>query len=97
MSQLLQKLTFSRAQKNMPVDDDSVLYALQILLSSIKEGWIFENFSVTNINSKYNEIVSQARRGNSSPKTDIGVVLKENSPDKYNSPQERKWEERWNK
>lgn len=29
--------------------------------------------------------------------TDIGVVLKENSPDKYNSPQERKWEERWNK
>ncbi len=97
MSQLLQKLTFSRTQKKMPVDDDSVLYALQILLSSIKEGWIFENFSVTNINSKYNEIVSQARKGNSSLNTDVGVVLKENSPDKYNSPQERKWEERWNK
>lgn len=29
--------------------------------------------------------------------TDIGVVLKDNSPDKYDSPQERKWEERWNK
>lgn len=64
MSQLLQKITFSRTQKEMPVDDDSMLYALQILLSSIKEGWIFENFSVTNINSKYNEIVAQARNGN---------------------------------
>jgi hypothetical protein len=31
------------------------------------------------------------------PATDIGVVLNNNSPDKYDSPQERKWEERWNK
>ena len=31
------------------------------------------------------------------PTTDIGVVRKDNSPDKYDSPQERKWEERWNK
>lgn len=69
MSQLLQKLTFSRTQKNMPVDDDSVLYALQVLLSSIKDGWIFENFSVANINSKYNEIVSSARNGNSNRAT----------------------------
>lgn len=61
MAQLLNKLRFSREQKNMPVDDASVLYALQVFLSSIKEGWIFENFSVTNINSKFNEIVSQAR------------------------------------
>lgn len=64
MSQLLQKLTFSRKQKNMPGDNDSVLYALQVFLSSIREGWIFENFSVTNINSKFNEIVAQARDGN---------------------------------
>jgi len=61
MAQLLNKLRFSREQKSMPVDDASVLYALQVFLSSIKEGWIFENFSVTNINSKFNEIVSQAR------------------------------------
>lgn len=64
MSGLLQKITFSRTQKKMSVDDDSMLYALQALLSSIKEGWIFENFSVTNINSKYNEIVSQAIKNN---------------------------------
>lgn len=64
MSQLLNKLKFQREQKQMDVSDDSLLYALQYLLSSIKDGWIFENFSVTNINSKFNEIVSQARNGN---------------------------------
>lgn len=63
MSQLLRKLTFSREQKQLPVDDDSVLYALQVLLSSVKDGWLLENFSVTNLNSKYNEIVAQAKNG----------------------------------
>lgn len=28
-------------------------------------------------------------------KADIGVVLTDNSPDKYNSPQNKKWDERW--
>ena len=82
MSQLLQKLKFQREQKQMDVAEDSILYALQYLLSSIKEGWIFENFSVTNINSKFNEIVSQAKKKAYS-KTDIGVVLKDNSTEKY--------------
>lgn len=98
MSQLLNKLKFQREQKKMNVSDDSILYALQYLLSSVKEGWIFENFSVTNINSKFNEIVAQAKKATSTkPTTDIGVILNNNSPDKYDSPQERKWEERWNK
>ena len=64
MSQLLQKLTFSREQKQMPVDDASVLYALQVFLSSVKDGWLLENFSVANLNSKYNEIIAQAKNGN---------------------------------
>ena len=66
----------------MDVADESILYALQYLLSSVREGWIFENFSVTNINSKFNEIVSQAKKKAYS-KTDIGVVLKDNSQEKY--------------
>ena len=61
MSQLLKKLKFQREQKQMDVADESILYALQYLLSSIKEGWIFENYSVTNINSKFNEIISQVK------------------------------------
>ena len=71
MSQLLQKLTFSREQKQMPVDDASVLYALQVFLSSVKDGWLLKNFSVTNINSKFNEIVAQAKNGkNRKPDTE---------------------------
>lgn len=98
MSQLLNKLKFQREQKKMDISDDSILYALQYLLSSVKEGWIFENFSVTNINSKFNEIVAQAKKVTSTkPTTDIGVILKDNSPDKYDSPQEKKWEDRWNR
>ena len=61
MSQLLRKLKFQREQKQMDTSDESILYALRYLLSSISEGWIFENFSVANINSKFNEIVSQAK------------------------------------
>lgn len=66
MADLLKKIAYSRTQKEMSVDDDSMLYALKMLLSSVKEGWIFENFSVTNINSKYNEIVAKAKNGNHS-------------------------------
>lgn len=64
MNKLLKKIRFSRNQKGMPVDDDSLLYALQSLLSSIHDDWILKNFSVAIINSKYNEIVNQARNGN---------------------------------
>ena len=48
----------------MPVDDESLLYALQSLLSSIHDDWILKNFSVAIIDSKYNEIVTQAINGN---------------------------------
>lgn len=91
MSQLLKKLKFQREQKKMDVSDDSLLYALQYLLSSIREGWIFENFSVTNINSKFNEIVAQAKKSTSAKSaTDVGMVLKDNSPDKYDNDS-KKW------
>lgn len=94
MSQLLQKLRFQREQKQMDVSDESVLYALRYLLSSIREGWIFENFSVTNINSKFNEIVSQAK-SKYQKKPAPSMILTDNSTEKYNTPEERKWEERW--
>ena len=59
MSSLLKKLKFQREKKNLPIDDQGVLNALKYLLDSITDGWILENFSVTNINSKFKEIVSQ--------------------------------------
>lgn len=64
MSDLINKLTFLRKQKSMPIDDESVLYALQVFLFSIKDGWVFEHFSVANINSQFNEIVAKAQMKN---------------------------------
>lgn len=65
MAQIIKKLEYQRKQKNMEITDDAVLYALKYLLGSISEGWIYENFSVPNINSKFNELISQAKNGKS--------------------------------
>lgn len=85
MSSLLKKLKYQREQKKMPIDDQNVLNALKYLLDSITEGWIFENFSVTNINSKFNEIVSQIiarKKENGSIKSTDGAKAREQQTDK---------------
>ena len=71
MKQLLQKLKHSREQRNKSVDDDDIISALKAFLSCIKDGWIYQNFSVANINSKFNEIVSSISNNG---KTKQGVM-----------------------
>lgn len=66
MSLLLQKLTFARKKKNFPLDDYSVLNALKVFLSTINDGWLFENFTVAKINSQFNEIIAKAKNANKS-------------------------------
>lgn len=74
MSSMLKKLKYQREQKNLPVSDEGILYALKFFLESIQEGWIFENFSVTNINSKFNEIIAQAKiKANGKTGTNAGI------------------------
>ena len=62
MTKLLKKIQFARNSRGLPIDDDSTLKALGLFLESIKDDWILQNFTVSVINSKYNEIVSQARQ-----------------------------------
>lgn len=69
MTGLLNKLTFQRKEKLMDCSDNEVLNALKVFLSNINEGWIFENFSVSNINSKFNEILSQIKSRHDKSKT----------------------------
>jgi hypothetical protein len=64
MKQLLNKLKFAREQKKLDCSDENVLSALKFFLNSINDGWIFENYSVSNLNSKYNEIVSNLKTKN---------------------------------
>lgn len=61
MTSLLHKLKFQRKQKDLTTDDEGVLTALRYLLGSINDGWLLEHFNVANINSNFNEIVSQVK------------------------------------
>ena len=63
MKQLLQKISYSRQHREnpLPVDDDSILDALSKFLETINKSWVMDNFSVTTINSQYNNIISEIR------------------------------------
>lgn len=63
MTQLLNKIRFSREKRAtpLPTDDDSLISALQQFLTSINKDWISNNFSVSMIASHYNEIISELR------------------------------------
>ena len=61
MRLLLNKIKFRRTSKGLPVEEQDLLESLSALLHSITDKWICSNFSVTNIASKYNEIVAQAK------------------------------------
>lgn len=65
MKQILNKLKFQREQKNLSTDDDAIIYALKYLLQSIKDNWVKDNLSVSIINSKFNELINQAKNGTS--------------------------------
>lgn len=62
MSALLKKLAYQRERKGMPTDDDSLLVALDAFLRSVEDQWVMSNYSVTIINSKFNELRAQAQR-----------------------------------
>lgn len=68
MSQIIKKLKFQREQKGYTNTDDEVLNALKVFLGTITDGWLFQNFSVSNINSKFNEVISSAKEKNSNGK-----------------------------
>ena len=62
LNPILKKIKFNREKKGMPVDDDSVRMAFEFFLDSITDKWLMENYSISNINSKFNEIISQAKQ-----------------------------------
>lgn len=63
MKRLLKTIENSRKSKNvpLPVDDDSLVDALDKFIRSIEKDWILENFTVTVIDSQYNNIITQIK------------------------------------
>jgi hypothetical protein len=63
MNSILKKISFARSHKTvpLPIDDESLLKALEEFLRRIDKIWIMNNFSVNKIDSQYNEIVSEMK------------------------------------
>lgn len=75
LNPIINKIKFNRNKKTLPVDDDSILEAFRSFLDSITDNWILSNFSIPNINSKFNEIVLQAKIAkNGKKETESNVV-----------------------
>ena len=87
MKRLINQLKFSRASRDLPTTDDDLLSALQVFLDKINDNWMLANLSVSNISSKYNELVAQARK----QKSQIGIVLRNNTDDKYLNQKIKQW------
>ena len=75
MKRLLSQLKFSRKNRGLTVENADLLNALQVFLNKITDNWILGNLSVSNISSKYNELVAQAKAG----KTNMSVGVKINT------------------
>lgn len=87
MKRLINQLKFSRRSRDLPTTDDDLLSALQVFLDKINDNWMLANLSVSNISSKYNELVAQARK----QKGQIGIVLRNNTDDKYLNQKIKQW------
>lgn len=57
------------------ISDNDILSALNVFLNGINDKWINENFSVSVICSKFNEIISQIK-SNATKKT-IGITTEQ--------------------
>ena len=87
MKRLLSQLRFSRQNKGLSVEDEDLLTTLQIFLDKITDNWMLSNLSVSNISSKYNELVAQARKNKSA----IGIILRDNTDEKYFNQKIKQW------
>ena len=87
MKRLINQLKFSRASRGLPTTDDDLLSALQVFLDKINDNWMLAHLSVSNISSKYNELVAQARK----QKEPIGIFLRNNTDEKYLNQKIKQW------
>lgn len=62
LNAITKKIKRNRELKGLPTDDDKILFAFGAFIDNIKDRWLLENFSIPNINSKFNEIISQAKQ-----------------------------------
>lgn len=62
LKQLLKKLEAAMKAKGYDPTPEQILNALAVLLMSIQDKWILSNLEIAIVNSKFNVIISQARK-----------------------------------
>lgn len=61
---LLMKLTKARKEKGLTSTDEELLNAFEVFITKINGKWLEDNFTLTVINSQYNNILSSIRNEN---------------------------------
>ena len=88
MSQLVSKIKYARQGRNKSIEDEDIKDAFGQLLNSIVDEWILKNFSVPNINNKYNEIVAQAAKSKTIQNGTDGTDRTQRQQDAYEIAQQ---------
>lgn len=70
LKQLIKKIEFKLKEKNVPQKKEKVVESLEIILNRIQDKWILDNLSISIVNSKFNEIITQAKNGNTKESTE---------------------------
>ena len=85
MNSILKKISFARSHKAVPLptDDDSLLKAWDEFLHRIDKTWIMNNFSVSKIDSQYNEIVSEMKNHKQNVTNNGNNLRKESGVPRY--------------
>ncbi len=58
---LLDKIKFKTKEKFPDADEEKIKEGFELVVKSITDQWLLSNFSISNINSKFNEIFTQIK------------------------------------
>lgn len=58
---LIKKIAFKTKEKFPDATEEKILEGFNVILNSIQDAWLLANFSIPNINSKFNEIFTQIK------------------------------------
>jgi hypothetical protein len=63
------KIKIKEKTQSEEVSNEDLLLGFQVVISNITDVWILNNYSITNISSKFNEIYSKIKNGNTTKNT----------------------------
>ena len=69
LNQFIKKIEFKTKEAGHEITDESITKGFTIFINSISDKWVLNNFSISNINSKFNEIYGQIKQGGGQPKS----------------------------